>query len=260
MNFNRVYAMILRHYFLSFRQLERFFDIFISPLLMVLLWGFLTKYVQGLDKSTLAGFLLGGIVLWIIFEKVSTDIGINFMYEVWDRNLTPLLSTPITFAELIAGLILISIVKIIAAFICMAILGSVFYNFQVFSLGFGLALFAINLFIFATTFGIFNVALVLRFGNSVGPLTWIIPFLIQPFSAVFYPVSILPPLVQKLANLIPLSYVFEGMRQVIRTGQFDFGLFWISLTLNIIYLILSILFFGYILKVVLKSGRLVKVI
>lgn len=260
MNLNRVFAIILRHYFLAFKQLERFFDVLISPILMVVLWGFLTKYVQGLSNLTLAGFLLGGILLWIIFEKVSTDIGVNFMFDVWDRNLIPLMSTPITFVEFLTGLVLVSLVKIIVSFSMMAVIGLIFYNFQITSLGFGLALFALNLFIFATSFGILNVALVLRFGNSVGPLTWIIPFLIQPFSAVFYPVSVLPPFFQMIARLIPISYVFEGMRQVIKSGQFNFYLFWISLILNIIYMILSILFFGYILKKVLKSGRLVKVI
>lgn len=260
MNLNRVYAIILRHYFLSFRQLERFFELLISPILMVLLWGFLTKYVQVLDKSTLAGFLLGGILLWIIFEKVSTDIGVNFMFDVWDRNLTPLMSTPITFVEFLAGLILVSFVKIIVAFTVMAVLSSVFYNFQITSLGLGLALFSLNLLLFATTFGILNIALVLKFGNSVGPLTWIIPFLIQPFAAVFYPVTVLPPFFQNVAHLIPISYVFEGMREVIRGGQFNLNFFLISLTLNIIYLVLSTLFFGLILKQVLKSGRLVKVI
>ncbi len=260
MNIHRVYAILLRHYFLSLKQLERFFDVIISPVLMVVLWGFLTKYVQGLDSSALAGFLLGGILLWIIFEKVSTDIGVNFMFDIWDRNLIPLMSTPITFVEFLTGLVLVSLAKIIIAFSMMAIIGSIFYNFQITSLGFGLALFALNLFIFATSFGIFNVALVLRFGNSVGPLTWIIPFLIQPFSAVFYPVSVLPVFFQIIARLIPISYVFEGMRQTLKTGQFNFNLFLFSLLLNIFYFALAILFFGFILKRVLKSGRLVKVI
>lgn len=260
MNLNRVFAIVLRHYYLSFKQLERFFDVLISPVLMVVLWGFLTKYVQGLNSSTLVGFLLGGILLWIIFEKVGTDIGVNFMFDIWDRNLIPLLATPITYVEFLAGLIIVSLVKIFIAFSMMAVMSAVFYNFQITSLGFGLALFALNLFLFATCFGIFNVALVLRFGNSVGPLTWIIPFLVQPFAAVFYPISILPPFFQTVANLIPISYVFEGMRQVIKSKYFDFDLFLISLVLNMIYLMLSILFFSFILKSVLKSGRLVKVI
>lgn len=260
MNFDRVSAIILRHYFLALRQLERFFDVLISPVLMIMLWGFLTKYVQGLQTETLAAFLLGGILLWAIFEKVGTDIGINFMFDIWDRNLVNVLSTPITFLEYLTGLVIVSLIKLAISFLAMVLIASIFYNFQITSLGFGLALFVLNLFVFATSFGIFNIALVLRFGHSVGPLTWIIPFLVQPFAAVFYPISILPSFFQKIAQLIPISYVFEGMRGVIKEGQFNTNLFWIGFILNMIYLSLSILFFAFILRKVLKSGRLVKVV
>jgi len=260
MNLNRVSAIILRHYFLALRQLERFFDVLISPILMIVLWGFLTKYVRGLETSTLAAFLLGGIILWAIFEKVGTDIGVNFMFDIWDRNLINVFSTPITFPEYLLGLIVVSLIKVSISFLAMWLISSFFYGFQITSLGFALALFTLNLFIFAASFGIFNIALVLHFGHSIGPLTWIIPFFVQPFAAVFYPVSVLPVFFQKVAHSIPVSYVFEGMRQVIKDGRFDPNLFWISLILNIIYLTASILFFAFILRKVLKSGRLVKVI
>lgn len=260
MNFNRVFAIVLRHYFTAIHQLERFFDVLISPVLMIALWGFLSKYIQGLDTPTLAAFLLGGIMLWVIFEKVSTDIGVNFMFDIWDRNLINVLSTPITFLEYISGLVLVSLIKITITFLSMYIMVLIFYNFQITSLGFGLVLFALNLFIFATSFGIFNISLVLRYGHSIGPLTWILPFLIQPFAAVFYPMSVLPPLFQNIAFFIPISHVFEGMREVIKTGQFDTQSFWTAFILNILYLALSIGFFAFILRVVLKSGKLVKVV
>lgn len=260
MNLTRVSAILLRHYFLSLRQLERFFDVIISPVLMIMLWGFLTKYVQGLQSETLAAFLLGGMILWLVFEKVGTDIGVNFMFDIWDRNIINVLSTPITFLEYLTGLVIVSLIKLTVSFLSISIIASVFYNFQITSLGFGLSLFGLNLFLFATSFGIFNIALVLRFGHSIGPLTWIIPFLVQPFAAVFYPVSILPPLFQSIARIIPISYVFEGMRQVIKDGQFNTNLFWTALVLNIIYLALSICFFAFILRKILKNGRLVKVV
>lgn len=260
MNLNRVFAIVIRHYFTSIHQLERFFDVLISPVLMIVLWGFLSSYIQGLNTSTLASFLLGGIMLWVIFEKVSTDIGVNFMFDIWDRNLINVLATPITFLEYISGLVLVSLIKITITFFSMWIMAAIFYNFQITYLGWGLILFTLNLFIFATSFGIFNISMVLRFGHSIGPLTWILPFLLQPFAAVFYPMSILPPFFQKVAYFIPISHVFEGMREVIKGGQFNQNLFWTALILNIFYFAASVLFFAYILKSILKSGKLVKVI
>lgn len=73
MNLNRSFAIVLRHYYLTLHQMERFFDVIISPVLVLILWGFLAKYVQDIQSQTLAAFLLGGMILWVIFEKVSTD-------------------------------------------------------------------------------------------------------------------------------------------------------------------------------------------
>lgn len=260
MNLNRVSAIILRHIFLTMHQMERFFDVIVSPVLVLVLWGFLSKYVQNVQSQTLAAFLLGGMILWVVFEKVSTDIGVNFMFDIWDRNVINVLASPITFGEYLGGLVVISFIKILVALTSMWIMASVFYNFQITSLGFGLALLWINLFIFALSFGIFNISLVLKYGHSIGPLTWILPFFIQPFAAVFYPLSILPPLFQKIAFFIPISHVFEGMRHTFSTGQFDYNNFWIAILLNIVYMSASIGFFAYTLKKALKSGRLVKLI
>ena len=46
----------------------------------------------------------------------------------------------------------------------------------------------------------------------------------QPFSAVFYPVAVLPPAAQAVAFAIPASHVVEGMRAVL-DGQ---GIDWSS--------------------------------
>src|SRR3989304_7677534 len=124
MNFNRIFAIVLRHIFLTMHQLERFFDVIISPVLVLILWGFLSKYVQNIQSSQLASFLLGGMILWVIFEKVSTDIGVNFMFEIWDRNIINLLASPITFLEFLAGLLTISFVKITIAFVSMWLMAS----------------------------------------------------------------------------------------------------------------------------------------
>ncbi len=260
MNFNRIFAIILRHIFLTMHQMERFFDVIISPILVLTLWGFLAIYVQNVQSQGLASFLLGGMILWVIFEKASTDIGVNFMFEIWDRNIINLLASPLTFAEYLTSLVIISVIKIAIAFLSMYLMASVFYHFQITSLGFSLALFWINLVIFATSFGFLSIALVLRYGHSIGPLTWILPFFVQPFAAVFYPINILPPLFQKIAFFIPIAHVFEGLRFSLKYSQFDYNSFWLAILLNTFYFVLSLGFFALTLKKVLKSGRLVKLI
>lgn len=258
MNLSRVSAIIIRHYFMTLHHMERFFDVFIYPVMALLVWGFLSKYVANISSPTLASFLLGGLILWVIFERIETDIGLSFMYDVWERNVVSFLATPITFLEYIIGLIFISIIKIIISFLAMWLIASVFYNFQITIMGFAIAFFWVNLFMSALAFGIFNISMVLRFGHGVGPLTWILPFFIQPFAGVFYPVSVLPEFFQKIAGVLPLSYVFEGMRYTLNTGKIDFQGVLISFLLNIIYVSASITLFALILNSSRKSGRLVK--
>ena len=78
-----------------------------------------------------------------------------------------------------------------------------------------LAAFLLVLFVFGISLGIFGSALVLRFGPAAEWFIWPIPAFISPLACVFYPLSVLPHWMQWFARLIPPSYVFEGMRQIL---------------------------------------------
>jgi len=258
MSWMRVSAIMLRHYFLALHQIERFFDLFFFPIMSLVLWGFLARYVGGSQSSKFASFLLGGMILWVVFERVGTDIGVSFMYDVWEHNVVNILVSPITSTEYVSGLVLIAISKVLVSLASMSILAAVFYGFHVTTLGFQLAVFWINVVLFAAAFGIFNVSLVFRYGHSVGPLTWLLPFVLQPFAAVFYPVSVLPPAFRIVALAIPISHVFEGMRYTLSTGAIDGGDLVTAALLNLVYLVLAVAFFAWILRRARRSGGLVK--
>lgn len=260
MSFTRVAAILVRHYFLTIHQMERYFEIVLFPTMALLLMGFLGRYVSSVSRNQFAAFLVGGIILWVIFEKVNTDIGVSFMFEIWERNIVNMLASPLTFLEFLTGVVVLGLFKILFTVILIGVMASFLYDFHITSLGFGLALFFINLIIFAWSFGFLNVAVVLRFGHTVGPLTWSIPWLLQPVSAVFYPVSSLPLWAQKIAFILPTSHVFEGMRGVLAKGQFDWREFFTAIILNLVYLFLSVIFLIWILGSVKRSGHLTKLI
>jgi len=64
---------------------------------------------------------------------------------------------------------------------------------SVFRIGVSLVPFVINLIVMGWAVGIFTTAVILRFGQEAEVLAWGLAFLFQPVSAVFYPVSVLPP-------------------------------------------------------------------
>jgi ABC-2 type transport system permease protein len=68
---------------------------------------------------------------------------------------------------------------------------------------------------------------------------------LAPFSAVYYPVDVLPPWAQAISSALPMTYVFEGMRKVLRGAPMPLHELLVSFGLNILYLSLTILFFGW---------------
>jgi ABC-2 type transport system permease protein len=78
-----------------------------------------------------------------------------------------------------------------------------------------LAAFLLVLFLFGISLGIFGSALVLRFGPAAEWFIWPIPAFISPLACIFYPLATLPHWMQWAARIIPASYVFEGMRQIL---------------------------------------------
>jgi ABC-2 type transport system permease protein len=57
-----------------------------------------------------------------------------------------------------------------------------------------------NLLLFGWALGIFTSSLVIRWGHAAEALIWGVPFLIQPISAIFYPLSVLPPWLQVVSK------------------------------------------------------------
>jgi ABC-2 type transport system permease protein len=56
--------------------------------------------------------------------------------------------------------------------------------------------------------------------------------------------------------MLPSTYVFEGMRQALATGVADLSLLAISFGLNLVYLFMGALYFGWMLGKVREMGYL----
>ncbi|MFQ5737169.1 MAG: ABC transporter permease, partial [Thermodesulfobacteriota bacterium] len=183
----------------------------------------------------------------------------SFLEDVWSRNLLNIFVSPFSPAEYVASLMLLSVIKLIFTSTVMVTLAWVFYSFDIFLLGFPLIPLILNLIVMGWSIGIVTTALILRFGQEAEVLAWGIALLFQPFSAVFYPVSVLPGWLQAVAWCIPSAHVFEGMRQVISGGGFPVSHMLWAAGLNVIYITVSLLFFWWNFRAVKKRGLLAKV-
>ncbi len=261
MSTKRVWAVVLRQAYLYKRSLPRLLEVFYWPMVDLLLWGFVSLYLQKASSKIPAFvvYFVGALILWDILFRAQQGISVSFLEDMWARNLINIFASPIKIQEYIIGLVFISILKISIAFVVMSGLAWLFYSFSIFKLGISLIPLILNLMAMGWAVGIFTMALILRFGQEAEVLAWAVAFLFMPFSAVFYPVDTLPPLLQKIAYFIPSSHVFEGMRILIDKKTLSINHLAIASVLNLIYLTLSTLFFLRIYRTAQIQGILPKI-
>jgi ABC-2 type transport system permease protein len=260
MSFQRIKGIIIQSIFLLRHSLEDVVDVFFWPSIDIIIWGFMTTYFTSLSGPVagVIAFLLGGLILWNIVWRAQQDVTISLLKNAWSRNLLNLFSSPLTIWEFITATMALGLIKILLTLVFVSAIAFFLYSFNIFSLGFYLLPFFISLIAFAWAAGIFITGLIVRFGMRIQVFAWSLVILVQPLSAVFYPVSILPVFLQKLAWLLPTSHIFEGMRQVMQGGQISGEhLVW-AFGLNIIYLVLSGWFYAFMFKKARETGRLVK--
>ena len=246
MKLHRINGLLIRHLYLYRRSFPRLMDLFYWPVMDILLWGFLSIYLEKFNLGAISALtvLLGAI----IFGTSSTSRKGRFdriFEDVWERNLLNIFVTPLRLSEFLMSTFLLGFVRITIVSVIMAALSFVFYRFNIFQFGFAIIPFAANLLVFGWTLGIFTTGLILRHGTAAQILAFGFILLIQPFTAVFYPVSSLPSFLQPIAYLFPSTYVFEGMREVARTGTLSqFNIVW-GLVSNLAWAIATLYYFNY---------------
>lgn len=249
MSLTRVWGVFLRYLYNLKKGPQQLSDLLYWPLVDILLWGLTSIWIQTQSSApNLPLVLMTGLIFWQITWRGSVDISVSLLQEFWHRNLVNLFSTPLRVSEWIGGIIALCLCKLVITVSFGALAVYILYSLNVFSVGWAFLPFAASLLIFGWALGFFASSLIIYWGHQVEALAWMIGFLFAPFSAVFYPVNILPEWAQILAWCLPTTYIFEGMRAILNTGHFPQHYFWISLGLNALFITLALGCFGYMFK------------
>jgi ABC-2 type transport system permease protein len=138
----------------------------------------------------------------------------------------------------------------------LAVLAQALYAFQITQIGWTLVPLAASLLMFGWAVGIGTSGILLRYGYAAEALIWGIPFLLQPFSCVFYPLETLPPWAQAIARWLPTSHTFEALRTALQGGSVD-GAVWLRIAgLNALYFALGVGCFLELFRRARAAGRL----
>lgn len=261
MNWNRIYALMLKYAYICSRNAFRAMDVCFWPTVDLLVWGFVTLYLLKISGTVPAmiTFLVGAVILWNVFYRAEQAVCLSFMEDMWSRNLLNIFTSPVKVSEFLTASCLIGLAQALIVVVILSVMAVFMYNFNITTMGFELGSLFANLMLMGWALGLIATALIIRFGPQAEVLAWAIPFLVQPLCAVFYPVSVLPAWLQPLARCVPASYVFEGMRaslagshEVVANYAFTaFGL-------NVLYLLGAGLLFKFMFEQAREKGLLAK--
>jgi ABC-2 type transport system permease protein len=235
-SFNRVRAMVRRYWYLLRSSWPRVLDLIYWPTVQMLMWGFLQLYVSqnGGPFVRTAGVFIGAVLLWDVLFRGQLGFSISFLEEMYAHNLANLMMSPLRPVEFIAALMIMSVVRLLIGMIPVTLLAILFFGFNLWSLGFALAAFFLNLILTSWAIGIFVAGLLLRNGLGAESMAWTIMFLFLPLTCVYYPVTVLPGILQVVAWALPPTYVFEGMRALLIDHVFRADLMLEAFAFNVV--------------------------
>lgn len=256
----RTLAIVLRQYYLMRGSPARVLPLFTWVAIDVVLWGFITKYLNSVTESGLnfVPTLLGAVLLWDFFTRVMHGMTTAFFEDVWSRNFLNFFATPLAIWEYVLGLVITSIATSLVGLVVMLVLASTAFGLSFFAYGVMFIPFLLVLFVFGIALGIVGSGVVLRFGPASEWFVWPIPALISPFAGVFYPVGVLPKWMQVVAHLLPPAYVFEGMRSILAGRSVAASDLLAGSGLALLFVLLAYGFFARVYRRAVRTGLIAR--
>ncbi len=258
--FRPLLAVVLRYFYLLRGTPARWVPIFAWVGIDIVLWGFITKYLNSLTATRMnfVPVLLGAVLLFDFFTRVMHGVAGVFLEDVWSRSFLNLFASPLSISQYLLGLVVSTTVTSLISLTAMLLLATAAFGLSFFSYGLALIPFLLILFLFGVSLGICTSAVVLRLGPSAEWFVWPVPAIVSPFAGVFYPISTLPHWMQFFSKLLPPSYVFEGVRAIAaRHSASGAALAWGS-SLGVVYVLLACWFFTRVFRHAIQTGILAR--
>jgi ABC-2 type transport system permease protein len=210
-SFHRIWAFTVRSSLVNRRNVFAVFEMLFWPAIGIFSVGLLTRFLN-LTEETVTFILIGAICMNTI-QIGQLDLSYALLYSVWSKSLKHEFIAPIRLSHILLGAGLMGLIRGFLVFLVMAVMSVAFFGMELNRPGpGGLALLLAGMFINAAIIGAVVLALVLRFGQRAEVAAWAFSYLMLLLCGLYYPISVLPPVVQVLAQFIPLTYFLEYFR------------------------------------------------
>ena len=243
-----VWAVVLRHMRMLRRDANFLLGCLYWPLLDIIIWGFLGAWIQ---QSHVAQFhnykvtALLGVLLWQIMGRGCNYMAISFAEELWSNNIVNLFTLPIAIIEWMIGIILFTTIMLcITSSFCMLFI-YLLYDVSLWQIISTFLIFCPPLFFCCLWIGFTCLQIFTLLGKRGLELGFVIGWFLMPFSGAYYPVDVLPAWGQKLSALLPMSYLFQGMRGYVMQQQDPTPYLIKGYVLSIVYAACAMVIFVY---------------
>ncbi len=130
MNASRIGAIVLRMFYLYRGSPQRIFPIFIFVAIDILVWGFLTRYLNSVSHAdfNFVPALLGAVLLWDFLTRVMQQITMTLFEDVWTRNFLNFFASPLRTSEYLIGLLIVAIITSGLSLVAMLVLAQIAFG------------------------------------------------------------------------------------------------------------------------------------
>ena len=214
---NKYLASAYKNWIISKRNIFTVFELFFWPMISLLSIGLLTRFLK--VEGSMVSFLLVGAIALTILQVAQMDVAYVLLFDMWSKSIKNTFIAPIHSYHLVFGATLFGILRGSVVFFILAIVSHYLFGFDFREGGLlPVLIFLAGVFATAAVIGITVCISILTFGQKADVAAWSLSGMILLVSGIYYPVEVLPPVLQMLARAIPLTYFLEYYRSIFIPG------------------------------------------
>jgi ABC-2 type transport system permease protein len=251
---NKYLASAYKNWIISKRNIFTIFELFFWPMISLLSIGLLTRFLK-VDESMVSFLLVGSLALTVL-QVAQMDVAYVLLFDMWSKSIKNTFIAPVHSYHLIFGALLFGVLRGSIVFGILIIVSRYLFGFD-FQRG-GLLpvlIFLAGVFATAAVIGITVCISILTFGQKADVAAWSLSGLILLVSGIYYPVDVLPPVLQMFARAVPLTYFLEYYRSIFIPGPHHLVA---GTILAIFYLVLGLVLFDRAIDRARKTGILLR--
>lgn len=251
---NKYLASAYKNWIISKRNIFTIFELFFWPMISLLSIGLLTRFLK-VDESMVSFLLVGSIALTVL-QVAQMDVAYVLLFDMWSKSIKNTFIAPVQSYHLIFGALLFGIARGSIVFGILIVVSRYLFGFD-FQRG-GLLpvlIFLAGVFATAAVIGITVCISILTFGQKADVAAWSISGLILLVSGIYYPVEVLPPVLQMFARIVPLTYFLEYYRSIFIPGPHHLAT---GTILAAFYLALGLILFNRAIERARRTGILLR--